>query len=191
MLLCTSEMHCYRGHTVRSVVLQPAQKWILSTQTNDSRLGVSESGDNTHLPSGLPAATRLLAKQGHPCGKHTQFWPSLEMLFSLIQISHGRIRVPTERWHGEETPHWHLTGQNIPAEREDTARTSGVESTSRTFRESEMQHFQHSEALQKARSTLDKLSPKPQRKSRQAQVHFQLGSGCPNTCPLTLKLMHK
>lgn len=30
---------------------------------------------------------RLLAKQGHPCGKHIQFLPSLEMLFSLIQIT--------------------------------------------------------------------------------------------------------
>lgn len=71
---------------------------------------------------------RLLAKHRNPSGKHIEFVPSLEMLFSLIQIT-VMVEYEPLRNDGMEKKHHvtNLTGQNIPAETEDTVKTSGID----------------------------------------------------------------
>lgn len=48
--------------------------------------------------------------------------------------SHGRTAVTREWWHRQEPPQTNLTGQNIPAEKEGTVKTSRADSSTHRIR---------------------------------------------------------
>lgn len=103
---------------------------------------------------------RLPAKQGHPCENTYSSYLWRNASLAHPNNSHGRIWLTTEWWHGEETPQTNSTGQNIPAEKEATVKTNGVDSTSWTFTESDTHTFSTLGHSRKQGPRLINLHPK-------------------------------
>lgn len=89
--------------------------------------------------------SRFLASQTAPSqGPENQTRTSMWKIHVVLAFT-GSCFLPTEItgtrewWHGQEPPQTNLTGQNIPAEKEGTVKTSGADSGSWTLTESDVQ----------------------------------------------------
>lgn len=72
---------------------------------------------------------------GNPCSSCLHW----KLFLTHTSNGPGRTAVTREWWHGQEPAQTNLTGQNTPAKKEGTVKTSGADSSSWTLTESDMQ----------------------------------------------------